>query len=33
LELLLIEALHTLLDRLGVGLDVEGVLDNLLGDA
>jgi hypothetical protein len=32
MTLLPIEALHALLDRLGAGLDVEGVLGDLLGD-
>jgi hypothetical protein len=31
--LLLIEALHALVDRIGAGLDVEGVLDDLPRDA
>jgi hypothetical protein len=33
MALLLIEAPHALLDRLGAGLEVEGVLGDLLGDA
>jgi hypothetical protein len=33
MALLLVEEAHALLDRLGAGLDVEGVLGDLLGDA